>query len=161
MPDLSEPNGIVFRSLVDVTLDFSERLPAPIRDLQRVWSRYAIEVAAEDMHDFIFNQIVRHFSAVIHRKDECERADNAHLFGQSSNSGVDGALARAWMAATGVRPKPSRMVFSGSALMQQDAPTLIANDNGYGSVPQSNAMRLKLGRRSDRDVVGVDNDHFI
>jgi hypothetical protein len=53
------------------------------------------------------------------------------------------------------------MVFSGSASMKQDPPALIADDNGYGSVPQSIAMRLELGCRSDWDIIRVNYDHFI
>ena len=45
--------------------------------------------------------------------------------------------------------------------MQQDPPVLIANNDGYGAMPQSIAMRLELGRRSDRDIVSVNDDHFI
>jgi len=53
------------------------------------------------------------------------------------------------------------MVFSDSASMQQDPPALIANDDGYGAVPQSVLVRVQLGRSSDRKIVGIDDDYVI
>jgi hypothetical protein len=61
-------------------------------------------VAAEDMHDFIFDQAIGYFRAVIHRKDKSERAANAHLFSEPANGGVDCAFAGARMTAAGVGP---------------------------------------------------------
>jgi hypothetical protein len=45
--------------------------------------------------------------------------------------------------------------------MQQDSSVLIANDNGYGAVPQSIQMRLELGCRSNRGIINVDDNHVI
>jgi hypothetical protein len=53
------------------------------------------------------------------------------------------------------------MVFPGGASMQQHSPLSVGNDYGYGSVPQSIPMRLELGCRSDRNIIDVDDDHFI
>jgi len=65
------------------------------------------------------------------------------------------------MAAAGIRPQTSGMVFPCGASVQQHPPAVIANDDGNSPVPQSVLMRLKLGRRSNRDIVGVDDDHLI
>ncbi len=45
--------------------------------------------------------------------------------------------------------------------MKQHPPVLIANNNGYGSVPKSIPMRLKLGCRSDWDIIRINDDNFI
>ena len=45
--------------------------------------------------------------------------------------------------------------------MQQESTVSIANDNGERSVPQSIAMRVEFGRRSDLNIVAVDDDYFI
>src|SRR5664279_1002250 len=76
IPDLSEPNDIDVRPRVDVLLDLIDRFPAPIRQLERIRNGCAIEATAKDMHDFVFNQAVGHYGAVIHRKHKYERAAN-------------------------------------------------------------------------------------
>jgi hypothetical protein len=53
------------------------------------------------------------------------------------------------------------MIFSGGASMQQNAPIPVADDDGDGAVPQSAPVRFELGSRSNRAVVGVDDDHVI
>ena len=105
--DLSEPNGVDVGPRVDVLFDLVEGFPAPTGYFERIWNGCAVEAAAEDMHDFVFDPAVGYFGAVIHRKHKSERAADAHLFEGPSNSGVNGVLTVAWMAAAGVRPQSS------------------------------------------------------
>src|SRR5450631_4015951 len=95
--DLSEPNGVDVGPRVDVLFDLVEGFPAPTGYFERIRNGCAVEAAAEDMHDFVFDQAVGYFGAVIHRKHKSERAADAHLFEEPSNSGVNGVLTGTWM----------------------------------------------------------------
>ena len=65
------------------------------------------------------------------------------------------------MTATGIGPKPTRMIFPGGALMQQDTSVLIPNDDRYGAMLKSISVCIKFGNCSDRDIVGVDYNYVV
>jgi hypothetical protein len=56
--DLSEPNSVDVGPRIDVSLDLAERLPALIGYFEQIRIGCALEAAAEDMHDLVFDQTI-------------------------------------------------------------------------------------------------------
>ena len=110
------------------------------------------------MHEFVLDEKTGDAGEILHREEWSEGGSNAHLFCKPAGRGIADGLIGPRMGAAGVRPQSRRVIFPGSALLEQQAATAIAQDDGDGPMTTPPPVRLEFGHGADRSVIPADED---
>jgi hypothetical protein len=101
-----------------VRAEVREGNPFPFAHFCGIGRNRAVMRAGEDMHDLVFDEIVRHGGSVMRGEQRREGALHPHLLAQAAVHGRKRRFVRPWMAATGIRPLSGGVIFSGGAPLQ-------------------------------------------
>ena len=93
-----------------------------------------------DVDQLVFMHAVAEVLAVAGEKAERQFARHAELFAEPAARREHCPLARARMAAAGIRPKPARVVLLRTALLQHDPPVLVHHEDRKGAMEKAFAV---------------------
>lgn len=91
--------------------------------------------------------------------DAIEICDAQFVIKASGGTGLGGLVPRG-MGATGIRPKPRRMIFVKGALLDQNPPA-VHHKNAHGLMPQAAQMRVELFNGGQRSIDPSRNENRI
>src|SRR5215218_3287812 len=129
-----QPAAVEVRPLAQSAQQLSHRDPAPLLDLRRVRRGVALVRADEDVVVLVLDERAVQLRAVEELERLAQLAVEAHLLAQAPTRGRARGLARARVAAGRVRPQARRVVLVGRALLHEQAPAAVEDEDREGAV---------------------------
>src|SRR6266852_590708 len=151
-----EPDRESARIAYHAVADLVPAQPGQIDNFGRVRLGLVPEPAEIDIYELILLHAAVEIAAIACEKAERERAGGAQLFLEPPARRCNGALTRPRMSAAGVRPQSSGVIFLRVALLQQDARTIIDDEDGERAMQQPSAVDNRLGGRPGGTVEFID-----
>src|SRR4051794_38198124 len=156
-----EPERKRIRLALDAPADVVER---PVRDvghLGRIGLRLGLQLSEIDVDQLVFMHAVAELGLVAGEKAERQFARHAELFAEPAARREHCPLARARMAAAGIRPKPARVVLLRTALLQHDPPVLVHHEDRKGAMQKAFAVDGCLAPGAGGAVALIDQDELL
>src|SRR5215208_3018323 len=135
-----QPAAVEVRLVAQPAHQLAHRDPAPLRDLRRVGRGVALVRADEDVVVLVLDERAVQLRAVEELERLAQLAVEAHLLAQPTPRGVPRRLARARVAAGRVRPEPRRVVLVRRALLHEQAPPPVEDEDREGAVQRARAV---------------------
>src|SRR6267142_3118636 len=157
---VAQPIREGLRALVDAALDLIERERLHCGNLGRIGTRLVAKAPEKHIDVFVLLHAVIEIGAIAAEKSERQRRADAERFMQPPAGGRDRALARARMAAAGVRPQSARVIFLLAALLQHDLSLGVGEEDREGAVQETLAVDQVLAVGADGMVAFVDQDQL-
>jgi len=130
--------------------------PAPRVDLQRIRDRNPVEIAEDNVIEFMLHQRFRDLRLV----DECENfpewGADPHFLVQATGGGGQQRVAASRMTAAGVRPESGAVVLAGRPTLQEGSAGAIKKEDAERPVQDAGSMCLQLADCSKGLVALVD-----
>ncbi len=112
------------------------------------------------MVQLVFREVVVKCGLVYKVKHFFHITGKPHFFLQTALGGRFGRFADSWMAATGVGPEPTAVVFVQGALLHHHLAFVIKNENGECTVQQAFFMGFHFLHQSELFILLVNQDNF-
>ena len=132
----------------------------PVSHLNRVDSGRSVVVADKHVVVFVFNHAILEFGPINHGRNFGQITIETHLLAQATVGRCSRGLTRPRVPATGVGPKPGRVVFGGRTLLQQQVAFSIENENGKGPVQTTATVNWVLQPGTDFLAFGINQNHL-
>ena len=142
----------------DAGAQLRARHPVVVGDLARVRRHRAVVGAEKQMHDLVLDQAVADVGAVMRAQHELQLAIDAEFLAQAPPRRVRDRLAGPRMRAAGVGPQAARVIFAGSAPLQQHPPSPSSTQTEIARWRKPLRVRFDLGREAGLAILVVDQD---
>src|SRR5207248_2115798 len=114
-----------------------------------------------DIHELVLLHSLVEIGAISGKEAKLERRLDAKLLMQATPCGRDRAFARTRMSAAGVRPQPAGVIFFWVALLQQDPPAPVDQEDRKGAMQEPRAVHGLLAGCPDGAISFVDQDQSL
>src|SRR4051794_26027979 len=151
-----EPERKRIRLALDAPVDVVERPVRDVGDLSGVGLRLGLQPSEIDVDELVFMHAVAELGLVAGEKAERQFACYAEFFAEPAARREHRPLARARMAAAGIRPKPARVILLRTALLQHDPPVPVHHENRKGAMQKAFAVDGCLATGAGGAVALID-----
>ena len=155
-----EPRREHIRAEGQAAPDSVRQHPPTNTDFVRVGIYCAGILTPKHMQVFMFCQSRnRIMGPVFQVGDLCQGNSKAEFFMKSSCRRCMSLFTGARVPTTGIRPKPGKMIFLRSPLLQQNFSMRVRDENREGTMQLAAAMSWKLARRADHVIFCIDQNN--
>ena len=154
---MTKPGGIALGMTLKRPLQHIGREPTPVGHLRSCCVDLRGSGRAHKyVSVLVLRQVVPYGQAVRFLKNGRESSAEAEFFGQAAQSALQGRLAGVRVAATGVRPQAPGVVLVRGALLNEEAPPRVKNEDRECAVKEAFGVGPEFAGGPKRTVVFVD-----